>query len=73
MTSNMGAIDRIIRVVLAVIFIYLILEGTLTGVWAWVLGILGIIFLLTSLASFCPVYKLLGVSTLKKAQGGEST
>jgi len=73
MRKNMGTIDRLIRIVLAIIFGYLILNGTLTGVWAWVLGIIGVIFLLTSLIGSCPLYVPFGISTLKKAPEGEST
>ncbi len=64
MAKNMNTIDRALRIVLAVVLGYLIFNGTLIGVWAWVLGILAVIFLLTSLIGFCPTYKVIGVSTL---------
>jgi len=73
MRKNMGTIDRLIRIVLAIIFGYLILNGTLIGVWAWVLGIIGVIFLLTSLIGSCPLYIPFRISTLKKSEEGEGT
>ncbi|MFC1619264.1 DUF2892 domain-containing protein [Candidatus Neomarinimicrobiota bacterium] len=73
MKINMGSVDRIIRVILAVVFGVLILLGIVKGVLAWILGILGVIFLVTSLLSRCPLYLPLGISTMKKTTGGESS
>lgn len=56
MQANMGSLDRIIRTVVALIFAGLILTGVVSGIWAIVLGVLGIVFLLTSAISFCPLY-----------------
>lgn len=63
MAKNMNTIDRGIRIILAVILGYLIYNGTLAGTWAWVLGILAVIFLVTSIFGICPTYKILGMST----------
>ncbi|WP_457601626.1 YgaP family membrane protein [Hydrogenivirga sp.] len=64
MKKNMGTIDRIIRVVLAVIFIALAVQNG--GAW-WILGILGVVFLFTSVVGFCPLYVPLGIKTTKEA------
>lgn len=63
MTKNMGQIDRIIRAIVAVVFIVLFLTKVATGTLGIVLLILGIVFLLTSAVSFCPLYKPLGIKT----------
>jgi fatty acid desaturase len=63
MKKNMGSADRIIRVLLAVLFAYLYFGGIITGVWGVVLLVLGVVFLLTSLVGFCPLYTLVGLST----------
>jgi Protein of unknown function (DUF2892) len=63
MKPNMGKIDRIIRVLLAAVFAYLYFSGTVTGVLGIVLVILGAVFVLTSLVSFCPLYTLVGLNT----------
>ncbi|MCX7775171.1 MAG: DUF2892 domain-containing protein [Rectinemataceae bacterium] len=63
MTRNMGKTDRTIRITAAVVVILLILTGALSGAAAWILGILAVVFLLTSAVSFCPLYTVLGIST----------
>lgn len=67
MKKNMGAADRIIRVILAVVFLALFFTDTVTGTLGYVLALLGVVFLLTSLFSFCPLYLPLGLNTCKKA------
>lgn len=54
--KNMGALDRGIRLTLALIFVALILTNTVSGVLAIVLGVLAAIFVITSVISFCPLY-----------------
>jgi len=66
MKKNMGTIDRIIRVVLALVVGILYLAGQITGTAAIVLGVFAVVFLLTSAVGFCPLYVPLGISTLKK-------
>ncbi|HON13138.1 MAG TPA: DUF2892 domain-containing protein [Treponema sp.] len=66
MQTNMGLIDRIIRIVLAVVVGIFILTGQLTGVAAVILGILAVVFLLTSAVAFCPLYVPFRISTKKK-------
>lgn len=68
MKKNMGTTDRIIRILLAVIIGILYLAEQITGTAAIVLGIIAIIFLITSALSFCPLYVPLKIST-RKEQG----
>ena len=67
MKKNMGTIDRIIRILLAVVVIILYLSGSITGVAAIILGILAIVFIITSLIGFCPLYVPFKISTIKKS------
>ncbi|HRH68156.1 MAG TPA: DUF2892 domain-containing protein [Flavobacteriales bacterium] len=69
MKANMGSADRTIRVLLAVVFAVLYFTGTVTGTFGIVLLVLGAVFLLTSVISFCPLYAPFGISTcaVKKA------
>ena len=69
MKKNMGATDKLVRIILAVIFAALYFTGTVTGTVGIVLLVLGAVFLATSLVSFCPLYTLLGINTcgVKKA------
>ncbi|WP_127125131.1 YgaP family membrane protein [Pseudoflavitalea rhizosphaerae] len=63
MKKNMGNADRIIRLLLAVIFAYLYFAGIVPGTIGLILVVVGGIFILTSLAGFCPLYTLLGFNT----------
>jgi hypothetical protein len=66
MKKNMGSLDRIIRVILAVVFGYLYFTGTVTGVLGIILLVLGVVFLVTSLIATCPLYMPFKISTNKK-------
>jgi hypothetical protein len=68
MKKNMGLIDRSVRVILALLFIVLIIAKTLTGTLAVILGIVAVVFLLTAVISFCPLYVPAKLSTLKKKE-----
>ncbi|MCF8253797.1 MAG: DUF2892 domain-containing protein [Bacteroidia bacterium] len=65
MKKNMNNTDRIVRVVLAILFAALYFTGTVTGTVGLVLVVLGGVFLATSVISFCPLYTLVGFSTCK--------
>ncbi len=62
----MGAADRIIRTILAIVVAILYFTDQITGTAAIILGVLAIIFLLTSFAGFCPLYVPFKLSTRKK-------
>lgn len=66
MTVNMGTLDRTIRIVLAVLFALLIVTGAVQGVAATILGILAVVFVLTSIIRFCPLYVPFHINTDKK-------
>ena len=63
MKPNLSNIDRVVRVVLAAIFAYLYFGGIVTGALGIVLVILGVVFLLTAVVSFCPLYAMFKFST----------
>lgn len=67
MKKNMGTLDRIIRVAIAVIVAVLYFTNQITGTAALILGVLAIVFILTSLVGTCPLYMPLGLSTKQKA------
>ena len=62
----MGSTDKGIRIVIALViaalYYFKIVEGTL----AYVLMAFALIFLLTSFISFCPLYLPFGLNTCKK-------
>lgn len=64
MKTNVGTLDRVLRVLAGLVLIALTLTGTI-GVWGWI----GVVPLLTGAIGSCPLYSMLGFSTcsLKKA------
>ena len=66
MKSNMGAADKAIRIVLAIVFAGLYITKIVEGTVGITLLVLGGVFLLTSVISFCPLYTLLGMNTSEK-------
>ncbi len=66
MKKNMSTLDRIVRVVIALVVAVLYYMQIIEGTLAIVLLALSAIFVLTSLFSFCPIYALLGLSTAPK-------
>ena len=58
MSSNVGGIDRILRIVAGVALIALTVAGTI-GAWGWI----GVVPLLTGLFRFCPAYAIFGMNT----------
>lgn len=57
---NEGTMDRMIRVAVGAALIALVFAGPQTA-----LGWLGLVPLLTGLAGFCPLYRLVGVNTCR--------
>jgi hypothetical protein len=66
MKKNMSTADRTIRFVLVIAIIVLLYAEIVKGVFATVLGIIGIIFVVTSVIGWCPLYSILKKSTLKR-------
>jgi K+-transporting ATPase A subunit len=66
MKKNMGSIDRVIRLGIAVVIAVLYFTGVISGTIAIVLGILAAVFIATSMVSTCPLYLPFGLSTRGK-------
>jgi hypothetical protein len=64
--KNMGTIDRIIRILAAITIGVLYFTGILSGTAAVVLGVLALVFVVTSFMSFCPLYTPCKISTVVK-------
>ena len=63
MKHNMGTADRILRAIVGLLLGYLIITNKVDGVLALILGIFGIMLLLTSAIGYCPPYSAMGIST----------
>jgi glucose uptake protein GlcU len=68
MKSNVGNIDRAIRIVVAVIIGILYFTNQINGTAAIILGIIAIAFLVTGFVRFCPGYLPFNFSTKKKSE-----
>lgn len=60
MKSNVGTVDRAVRIALGLALIGATLAG-LIGAWGWI----GVVPLATGVFRFCPVYLPFGMSTCK--------
>ena len=58
MTSNIGSVDRVLRILVGLALLSLVFIGPKT-LW----GLVGLVPLLTAFAGFCPAYRLFGFST----------
>ena len=61
MKSNIGGIDRILRMVVGLVLIGLAATGAV-GAWGWA----GVVPLATSLFRFCSAYTILDINTCSK-------
>jgi len=57
---NLATIERVIRILLGIALISLVFIGPKTP-WGWA----GLILLATGSVSFCPLYRIFGISTHK--------
>lgn len=64
----MGAVDKIVRIIIAAVVVGLYYAGIISGTLGIVLLVLSGVFVLTSLVSFCPLYTLFGISTCPNKQ-----
>lgn len=63
MNKNVGTIDRVVRAVIGVAAVIGAFSVGLTSVWGIVLAVVAVIALVTAVVGFCPLYRLLGIST----------
>lgn len=62
----MGTIDKVLRILAAVVMLVLYFTGVITGALGIFLIVLSVVFVITSLISFCPLYVPFGWNTGKK-------
>ncbi len=66
MKVNEGLLDRLVRVIAAVVIIWAFLTGKLPGNWALLLIFSGT-FLMTAFTGYCPLYPVIGMNTAKRS------
>jgi len=67
MKKNVNSVDKVVRILLAVVLGVLIFTNQVVGILAIILGVLAVVLVLTSVLSFCPIYAMFNLSTLKKS------
>lgn len=66
MKINISKVDRIVRILIAIVANVLFITQTVTGILSYIVLAVGGIALVTSLLNFCPIYKVLKVSSIQK-------
>ncbi|MEI6817091.1 MAG: DUF2892 domain-containing protein [Bacteroidota bacterium] len=66
MKKNVGTIDKVARILVAVIISILYFTNQISGTLGIILLVLGGVFILTSFISFCPIYSVFGWSSKGK-------
>ena len=69
MTANLGSFDRLLRAILGLVLIVAPLLNV-PAIWsnpllAYAAMAVGLVLVLTALVRFCPLYRILGLSTCK--------
>jgi hypothetical protein len=65
MKRNLGSTDKVIRYILAIVAILIALLSNISGLTQAILIAFAVIFIGTSLVSFCPLYAIVGLKTCK--------
>ena len=68
MKKNMSSYDKLIRLGISIVLIILFYKQVLTGTIGIISLLVAFLLTLTSLISFCPIYKVLGISTCKREE-----
>lgn len=68
MKLNMGMTDRVLRIIFAGLFVAGFTSGVIPGVWGYIAFAAALIFALTGLVGWCPLYVPFGISTLGKEE-----
>ena len=66
MKINQGAVERTLRVIAGLVFIWIALYSRLSPTWIWGLAIVGLVLIVTGLSGYCPIWQLLKIDTSKK-------
>ncbi len=65
---NEAGWDRALRIVVGIVLMYVGWGGIVSGTAGTVIGIVGLVPLLTGLVGWCPMYTLLGCATRREAR-----
>jgi hypothetical protein len=63
MEKNTNGVDRIVRVIIAIVAVVGAAAVGFGSVGAWILLVVAGIMLVTAAVGFCPLYRIFGIST----------
>ena len=63
---NVGSADSLVRLGIGIIFLLILIFSSVAGVLKILIVILAAVGIGTGLLKFCPLYRVLGISTCKK-------
>lgn len=66
--SNVGTADRTLRLITAILLVILFYTGIMPGIFGVIGLVVALLLTVTSLISFCPIYKMLRVSSIFKKE-----
>ena len=66
MKKNLNQIDRLARIIVSILVGVLFVSGVIKGTFATVLILMALVWVLTSCFSYCPMYRVLGLTTVNK-------
>jgi hypothetical protein len=68
MKKNMGKVDKLMRIIVAIVIGLLYFNNSISGILGMLLIVLAIVFLLTSLINFCPLYLPFDIDTREEKE-----
>jgi zinc transporter ZupT len=66
MKANLHDVDKVARIILAIVVAVLYFTGIISGNVAIILSVIAALLVVTVFINFCPIYHFLGISTKKK-------
>ena len=66
MKANLHDVDKVARIILAIVVAVLYFTGIISGTVAIILLVVAVLLVVTVFINFCPIYHFLGISTKKK-------
>lgn len=65
MRKNIGSVDKIIRLLIAVVIVILFATNIISGTLGIILLVVAGVLVITGLVNFCGLYAILGINTCK--------
>jgi ABC-type glycerol-3-phosphate transport system permease component len=65
MKTNVGKVDKVLRIIVALVAAYFAWKGDVTETMRYVLWAVAVIMMITALAGTCPLYSIFGINTCK--------